>query len=115
MGATDPSKKKRRTNPHQKHSVFPSMRTPKGVKIEGTSIRPIRAASSIPPAGKTAPVSSETLVVAYEAALRKLQATDLNKCSMPLASRQSIEDVYGRAYQALVKNKLAFQIRGKYR
>lgn len=110
---TAPPKRKRRTPPHNKHTVYPGMRLPSDMVVHAGALK--RATPSIiqaPAASQGKPVNyTDEDWVAYNSA-----ALNLGKMggSENIQRRRAAEDMYRRKYQSLVKKGKAMKLKAKY-
>lgn len=114
----DPPKHKRRTPPHRKNSAYPGMRlNTKEFIVQSGSIKSISGKEGGPTKIQESKrvVSSDPLWVAYDEWIKKINDTNIHAIEATQGLRNNLEQRYALAYQALVREGKAQQIRGKYR
>jgi hypothetical protein len=107
---TAPPRHKRRSVPHNKHTVFPGMRTPTGVTIVSGSIKGTAQKTTNIAVGKSISYNDSDWVV-YDAAAKKLGSFG---SAVPLQIRRRAEDDFTLAYNRLTKNGKIMKIKNKY-
>lgn len=106
-------KHKQRTVPHKKHVAFPGMQVPKDMMIVAQSIKPIQPKIFKPDKADAKPISyKDEEWIAYDAAAKKLAGLG---GSAAQALRVKNEHEFYQAYRKLVKKKMAYRIKRKYR